>query len=137
MYKILTSHDFKLYEHTLVFFPSGFCSSEGIQPLPCFRFVYSSHSDPTSVSLSHSGDLQRDPSPDMSCEIVVTNSSPPQPRFPGMYMNGAKILNFILLRTCPHGKTAHRGERSPTKGLRNAGPQFYLNLRSIIIYMRI
>jgi hypothetical protein len=65
-----------------------------------------------SVGLASSGDLSRDPSPGMSSEIVVTNSPPPTVHFPGLYINEAKILNIILLGTCPHGSRVHR-----TKGI--------------------
>jgi hypothetical protein len=83
-----------------------------------------------SVGLAYSGDLSRDPSTDMSSEIVVTNSPPPTVHFPGMYIrvNEAKILNIILLGTRPHGSRAHK--RISAKDIQYTGSVFQ-NLKTV------
>jgi hypothetical protein len=73
------------------------------------------------VGLAYSGDLSRDPSPDMSSEIVVTNSLPPPANFPGMHRNEAKILNIVLLGKCPNGSRAHRKKGISAKEIRHTG----------------
>jgi hypothetical protein len=88
-----------------------------------------------SVGLSFSGDLLRDPSPDMSREIVVTNSPPPPAHFPGMYINKAKILNTILLGTCPCGSRGHWKREFPQGLMMHRHSFFFFKIWKIYLYV--